>query len=1431
MAGYTRQSIADIINGADITAPPLNAEFDQLASAFDSATGHSHDGSSGNSPKIDLTTSVTGYLPAIHGGIGGKNNFATATNPTVTDDSVAGYAPGSMWENTSTGRIFICVGNTSGSAVWRELVQVETSNKIEPIAHDSIDLGTPTVRFQDIYLSGSVSAATNISAGGTLNVTGLSTLASLNVTGATTLDGNITLGNTTLDNITFTGRVASDVVPNGDYDLGSPTQEWNDLFIDGIAHVDTLDVDENAGIDGNLSVTGNTTLTGTLGVTGDVTVANLTATGTSAITSIDVASGAIDSTTIGNSIAADGTFVNLTASTSLTAATADINGGTLDGVTIGGTSSAPATVTNLTATGTSTLSTVDINAGAIDGTTIGATSHTTGKFTTLQSTGLATLNSVNIDGGNIDGTAIGSTTTSSGAFTTLSASGGITGDLTGNVTGDLQGNVTGNVQGDLTGNVTAATGSSTFNNVTINGTLNMDANTTATITNLTDPTNAQDAATRNYVDTSIANLVDSAPGTLDTLNELAAALGDDPNFSTTITNSIATKLPLAGGTMTGAIAMGTNKITGLGDPTAAQDAATQNYVTNNFLDLTGGTMTGAIDMGSNKVTSSATPSTGNDLTNKTYVDGVLGSATAASASAAAAATSETNAATSETNAANSATAAASSATSAANSYDDFDDRYLGAKATAPTVDNDGDALITGALYFDTTTNTMKVYGTSGWTAAGSSVNGTSDRQTYTATAGQTVFAATYDAGYVDVYLNGVKLLAGTDFTATNGTSITLASGAAVNDIVDIVAYGTFVLADHYTKTQADARYVEVAGDTMTGGLTIQPASVGSFTANAAADDLVVENNGNAGITIVSPDANYSGLIFASVTDPTGSIIEFNYNNATLDLGTATSGGVLRLRSGNYTEAAQFDASGNFLVGTTDPLPVANNDASGIALRADGNAQFSRSGAATARFNRGTSNGEIVSFSYNGTTVGGIQSRADVVANLILDPRGSFEGVGLTAGSYDSTTSLLIPSDGQGVTSDGAMDLGGTSNRFRNLNLSGTAYASALQVSNATDAQLILDDTGGTAGGNMNTEVVFNAGGVFGGSVGYGTGGGYMAVNNNRGPLVINSNNSSGTASRVNAIFYNTSNVFNENAADLDFRVESDTNANLFFVDAGNGALAFGNSANTGQYNGTGNNGMGVNLVGQAGQYVTIQNQSDANIYLTKKSGYTDGRFIQFNQNNTIVGKIGVSTSISGKLYLAGDSGVQFRSDDILPTNSSGTYTDGALDIGDAGAKFRHGYFSGDLHAGGGVYIGNSTAANHLDDYEEGSFSPMTTTLAQVYHARYTKIGNLVTINCSFQMLSGQSRNFISLPFTPAADGVGKNVATNTSTNNRYAGTVSYFTPASGSTPVNLMLFHQGNQGAAAYFLSKDSTTQQSWPEAVDSTYGNIAVSFTYQTNS
>ena len=90
------------------------------------------------------------------------------------------------------------------------------------------------------------------------------------------------------------------------------------------------------------------------------------------------------------------------------------------------------------------------------------------------------------------------------------------------------------------------------------------------------------------------------------------------------------------------------------------------------------------------------------------------SATAAATSATAGATSATAAATSATASASSATAAAASATSAAAALDSFDDIYLGAKSSDPTVDNDGDALTAGDLYFSTATNRMRVYSGSAW---------------------------------------------------------------------------------------------------------------------------------------------------------------------------------------------------------------------------------------------------------------------------------------------------------------------------------------------------------------------------------------------------------------------------------------------------------------------------------------------------------------------------------------------------------------------------------------------------------------------------------------------------------------------------------------------------------------------------------------------
>ncbi|MGB2046282.1 MAG: hypothetical protein ACPHUD_11155, partial [Porticoccaceae bacterium] len=157
------------------------------------------------------------------------------------------------------------------------------------------------------------------------------------------------------------------------------------------------------------------------------------------------------------------------------------------------------------------------------------------------------------------------------------------------------------------------------------------------------------------------------------------------------------------------------------------------------------------------------------------------------------------------------------------------------------------------------------------------------RYSYTATAGQTVFAATYDAGYVDVFLNGVKQLVGTDVTATSGTSVVFASGTTVNDIVEIVGYGTFVLADHLTQTQSDARYVQVAGDTMTGDLSFGDNDKAIF---GAGSDLSIYHNSSNNHSYISEGGSGDLLITTN-----GSGIKLQKNNGENMIKALTDGAV------------------------------------------------------------------------------------------------------------------------------------------------------------------------------------------------------------------------------------------------------------------------------------------------------------------------------------------------------------------------------------------------------------------------------------------------------------------------------------------------------------------------------------------------------------
>ena len=121
--------------------------------------------------------------------------------------------------------------------------------------------------------------------------------------------------------------------------------------------------------------------------------------------------------------------------------------------------------------------------------------------------------------------------------------------------------------------------------------------------------------------------------------------------------------------------------------------------------------------------------------------------------------------------------------------------------------------------------------------------GIRNRFIYQATAGQTTFSGsdanaltlTYaDGAYVDVYQNGILLKPATDYTSTSGTSVVLVTGASANDVVEIIVYDAFSIANSYTKSESDTRYPFLGNDSIirTNGQTISTDITISSTTNA-----------------------------------------------------------------------------------------------------------------------------------------------------------------------------------------------------------------------------------------------------------------------------------------------------------------------------------------------------------------------------------------------------------------------------------------------------------------------------------------------------------------------------------------------------------------------------------------------------------------------
>ena len=464
---------------------------------------------------------------------------------------------------------------------------------------------------------------------------------------------------------------------------------------------------------------------------------------------------------------------------------------------------------------------------------------------------------------------------------------------------------------------TAATNASTSASLSSTSANNSSTSATNSASSLSSAQSAQ-GASETARDASVVAKNSAETAATNSGNSASTASTQASNASTSATNasnSATTATTKASEASTSATNAASSASTASGHVTTASTQASNASTSATNAASSASTATTKASEASTSATNASTSAS----TATTKASEASTSATNASTSASTASTQATNAGNSATASANSATAAGNSATASASSAStaqtlstSFNEKYRIA-SSAPS-----SSLDVGDLYFDTTQGELKVYKSSGWAAAGSTVNGTSARFHYDITGTPTSVSGAdaagntlaYDAGYVDVYVNGVRMSTA-DITTTSGNAVVFAEALSASDEVDIVAYGTFVISQLNASnlnsgTIPDARFPATL-----------PAISGANLTNLPVDLTALSASNLTSGTI--PSARVSGA-YTSITG-TGAL---NSGSITSGFG-AINNGASAITSTGVGTFGSLDISGNIDVAGTTNLDVVDID--------------------------------------------------------------------------------------------------------------------------------------------------------------------------------------------------------------------------------------------------------------------------------------------------------------------------------------------------------------------------------------------------------------------------------------------------------------------------------------------------------------------------